>query len=307
MFVHDPGFATRPLVEALLVRGFSVLELELGDTSAELARALESKGEWGLLIGQGRAANELLRRAEGIPGAQALALLASDVEPSTCDVIKAWKKPLFVVHSTNDEKVSIARAEAVFQAAFQPKSFAALEAGDHGLSAPVDARRAADLIADWAAPRWPTEPRSPHEKSQHGDVTVSWLGEGLAHVMHAPPHHWLSDEPPELKGEERGPNPYDMLLGALGACTAMTVRMYANLKGWPLEAMTVRLRHARMHAKDCEDCETKEGMIDRIEREVQLGGPLSEAQLTRLMEIVNKCPIHRTLTSEIRIPTKRVP
>jgi putative redox protein len=87
----------------------------------------------------------------------------------------------------------------------------------------------------------------------------------------------------------------------------MTVRMYANLKGWPLEAMTVRLRHARMHAKDCEDCETKEGMIDRIEREVQLGGPLSEAQLTRLMEIVNKCPIHRTLTSEIRIPTKRVP
>lgn len=314
LWVHDPDFAARPLREALLAEGFAVLEFD--GPEAPLAERLGStEGTLGgeptgsavrLVVAQGRAANGLLRGLDALPNAEALILLSSDVEPSTCDVLAHWNRPLLVLHSVADERVSLARAETVFQAASQPKSFLTLEHGGHLLEDAAAAAQAARLAATWAAPRWPTEDRAPHEKDHHGDVTVSFLGDGMAHLVHAPPHHLVSDEPPDLGGQERGPNPYDLLLAALGACTAMTVRMYANLKKWPLEGMSVRLRHARIHAKDCEDCETKEGMVDRIEREIQFSGPLSSEQLDRLMEIANKCPVHRTLSSETKIPTTRL-
>lgn len=251
-------------------------------------------------------ATELLETPGLLTGAGALVLIASEVDGAGALALAHWKRPLLILHAVEDEKVPIDRAETLFRAAAQPKSFAALEAGDHLLTERRHAEHAAQLIAEWAAPRWPAESRAPHEKDKHGDVTVSWLGHGLAHVVHAPPHQLLADEPPELGGEERGPNPYDFLLGALGACTAMTLRMYANLKKWPLEGLSVRLRHARIYAKDCEGCETTEGMIDRIEREIHFEGPLTEEQLGRLVEIANKCPVHKTLTAEIRIPTKRM-
>lgn len=308
LWVHDPDFAPHPLREALLAEGFSVLELV--GSSEPLPARIQAHGlalpDLGLVVAQGGAANEVLRALDALPGARALVLLASDVEPSTCDVLRHWGRPLLILHSVEDERVSIERAEAVYQAAPQPKSFIALEGGDHRLSASATARQAARLCATWASPRWPTEGRAPHEKDHHGDVTVSWLGDAMTHMVHAPPHHLISDEPPDLGGKELGPNPYDLLLAALGACTAMTVRMYANLKKWPLESMSVRLRHAKIHAKDCADCETKEGMIDRIEREIRLGGPLSPEQQDRLMEIANKCPVHRTLMSETKIPTTRM-
>lgn len=297
-WVHDADFAPQYVRDALLAHGFAVFESEKAGAWPD--------SEVRLVVAQGRAANEVLRGLEARPEVEALVLIASDVEASTCDVLKSWGRPLLLLHSVEDERVSINRAEAVFQAALQPKSFVALESGGHRLEDAGAARQAARLIAEWAAPRWPTDPRAPHEKDHHGDVTVSWLGEGMTHMVHAPPHHFVLDEPPDLGGQELGPNPYDLLLASLGACTAMTVRMYANLKKWPLEAMTVRLRHKRLYAKDCEECETKEGMVDRIEREVQFGGPLSEEQHTRLMEIANKCPVHRTLTSETRIPTTRL-
>lgn len=111
-------------------------------------------------------------------------------------------------------------------------------------------------------------------------------------------HTLVADEPESLGGTDEGPNPYDYLLGALGACTAMTVRMYADRKGWPLESVTVRLEHEKIHARDCETCETENGRIDRIEMDIELEGDLEESQREKLLEIADKCPVHRTLTSE---------
>ena len=132
-------------------------------------------------------------------------------------------------------------------------------------------------------------------------VVVRGLASGFAQEIAAGKHQLKGDEPVEVGGTGTGPTPYDFLLAALGSCTSMTVSLYARRKQWPLEDVTVRLKHSKVHAEDCADCETKSGMLDRIEREVVLTGPLSEEQKARLLEIANKCPVHRTLTSEIRI------
>jgi putative redox protein len=116
-------------------------------------------------------------------------------------------------------------------------------------------------------------------------------------------HRFLADEPVEFGGLDSGPGPYDLLLAGLGACTAMTLRLYAERKALPLDRVTVRLSQAKIHAADCEACETKEGMIDRIERVITLSGKLDEEQRRRLLEIADKCPVHRTLTSEVDILT----
>ena len=134
----------------------------------------------------------------------------------------------------------------------------------------------------------------------HGDAT------GFAQQILAGAHALTADEPVEGGGTDIGPSPYDLLLAALGACTSMTVGMYARRKAWPLESVTVRLRHSRIHAADCADCETKEGMLDRIERDVQFSGALTTEQRDKLLEISNKCPVHRTLSSEIDIQTRLI-
>jgi len=127
---------------------------------------------------------------------------------------------------------------------------------------------------------------------------------GFAQQIVAGPHRLAGDEPESVGGTGTGPSPYDFLLAALGSCTSMTVAMYARRKGWPLERVTVALRHSKIHAEDCAECETKEGRLDRIERDVRLDGPLTAEQRARLLEIANKCPVHRTLTSEINIRTR---
>ena len=130
---------------------------------------------------------------------------------------------------------------------------------------------------------------------------VVTTGEGLRTEVEAGEHELVADEPTSLGGTNAGPNPYDYLLAALGGCTAMTLRMYADRKGWPLESVTVRLSQDSIHARDCEECETREGRINRIEREIELEGPLDEAQRRRLLEIADMCPVHRTLTSEVLV------
>jgi putative redox protein len=119
-------------------------------------------------------------------------------------------------------------------------------------------------------------------------------------------HRLIVDEPVDAGGSDAGPTPYDLLLAALGACTAMTLRIYARRKGWPLNDVEVRLRHDRIHARDCADCDTKEGRLDRVQREILLLGPLDESQRARLLEIANRCPVHRTLDSEIHVSTRLV-
>jgi putative redox protein len=139
----------------------------------------------------------------------------------------------------------------------------------------------------------PTEP----------SVVVQGKASGLTQEILVGSHRLIADEPEALGGADRGPTPYDLLLAALGACTSITMRMYAHRKQWPLDQVRVRLLHAKIHAADCAECETKEGKIDLIEREIELGGPLSEEQRLKLLEIAEKCPVGRTLTSKIKIKT----
>jgi uncharacterized OsmC-like protein len=144
------------------------------------------------------------------------------------------------------------------------------------------------------------------EKSDVRSVVVRGSAAGFAQEIHAGAHRLHADEPVSAGGTDTGPSPYDLLLAALGACTSMTVAMYARRKVWPLEEVTVHLRHSKIHAADCAECETKEGMLDRIERDIHFAGLLTEEQRSKLLEIANKCPVHRTLTSEIHIKTREV-
>jgi len=153
--------------------------------------------------------------------------------------------------------------------------------------------------------------RDPHEEkatmTNHEEArVVVRTGEGLRTEMEAGGHELVADEPTSLGGTDAGPNPYDYLLAALGGCTAMTLRMYADRKGWPLESVTVRLSQDRIHATDCEECETSEGRIDRIGREIELAGPLEEEQRLRLLEIADMCPVHRTLKTEVLVENSLV-
>ena len=136
------------------------------------------------------------------------------------------------------------------------------------------------------------------------EVTVQGSSKGFTQEITIGPHRLVADEPLAAGGTDRGPGPYDLLLAALGACTSMTLSLYARRKQWALEAVTVRLRHSKIYAVDCANCETKDGKLDRIEREVELHGELSEEQRARLLDIANKCPVHRTLISEIDIRTR---
>jgi putative redox protein len=139
-----------------------------------------------------------------------------------------------------------------------------------------------------------------------GEVVVQGSATGFTQKITAGSHHLTSDEPIEAGGADSGPSPYDLLLSALGSCTSMTVAMYARRKAWPLEGVTVRLRHSRIHAADCANCETKNVMLDRIELDIQLAGALTEEQRAKLLEIAGKCPVHRTLVSEIDIQSRLV-
>jgi uncharacterized OsmC-like protein len=144
------------------------------------------------------------------------------------------------------------------------------------------------------------------EKSEARNVVVRGSAAGFAQEIHAGSHHFHADEPLSAGGKDTGPSPYDLLLAALGACTSMTVGMYARRKAWPLEEVTVHLRHSRIYAADCAECETREGTLDRIDRDIHFAGPLTDEQRSRLVEIANKCPVHRTLTSEVEIRTRVV-
>jgi uncharacterized OsmC-like protein len=136
-----------------------------------------------------------------------------------------------------------------------------------------------------------------------GEVVVHGSAAGFAQKIVAGQHHLTSDEPVADGGTHSGPSPYELLLSALGSCTSMTLGIYARRKGWPLESVTVHLRHSRIHAIDCAECETKEGMLDRIELDIELEGTLTAEQRAKLLEIADKCPVHRTLVSEINIQT----
>jgi putative redox protein len=139
--------------------------------------------------------------------------------------------------------------------------------------------------------------------SSEGTVTVTEAGSGTYTQQITVGHHQLAADEPRPIGDDAGPTPYDLLLASLGACTSMTVRMYAERKGWPLEGVRVTLRHSRIHAEDCTDCETTNGFVDHIDRDIELSGDLDDGQRQRLLQIADRCPVHQTLTSEVDIAT----
>ena len=215
-------------------------------------------------------------------------------------------KPLLLFHSPTDNTVGIDNATHLFVAAKHPKSFISLTGADHLLSQRRDAVYVADMIAAWAMRYLDAPPavETGNIDPPAGTVVVSETrASKLQNVIATGKHRILADEPVEVGGMDSGPGPYDFLLGALGACTSMTMRLYAERKSIPLVRTTVTLQHSRIHAKDCEDCETKEGMISKIDRVIAMEGDLDDEQRKKLMEIADKCPVHRTLTSEIKIVT----
>ena len=221
--------------------------------------------------------------------------------------IGALGKPLLVLHSPIDDTVDVDNARMIFIVAKHPKSFVSLDTADHLLTRREDAEYAADVLASWAGRYLPPLPAEEDPPLDQGVVIVSSTDEGAFHqLILAGPHRLTADEPLSIGGDDRGPTPYGLLLASLGACTSMTIRMYAKRKKLPLDQVSIMLRHDRIHANDCEECDTKDGKIDLIERRIELKGELSEEQRSRLLEIADKCPVHRTLQSEVVVRSELV-
>lgn len=219
--------------------------------------------------------------------------------------IRDLNRALLILHSPEDETVGIAHAARIFEAARHPKSFVALSGADHLLSNPADSRYAGAVIAAWARryiaeAALPAEPPSPTPRQ----ITARTGSAGLLTEIRIHRHSLIADEPVALGGTDQGPSPFDLLVASLGACTAMTLRMYADRKGWPLEAVSVRLRHKKIHAAECAACEVREGFLDRIERDIELEGPLDRGQRERMLSIADRCPVHRTLTGNVVVATR---
>jgi uncharacterized OsmC-like protein/alpha-beta hydrolase superfamily lysophospholipase len=213
-------------------------------------------------------------------------------------------KALLIFHSPTDDTVGIENASQIFAAAKHPKSFISLAGADHLLTKRNDAVYVANVLAAWAERYLDTAPAAVASEDQPRVVVVTETGGGkFQQSVAIGPHRLIADEPVAAGGLDSGPGPYDLLLSALGACTSMTMRLYADHKKLPLERVSVTLSHAKIHAQDCEECETREGKIDRIERAITMTGNLSDEQRARLLEIADKCPVHRTLHSEVNIRT----
>lgn len=220
------------------------------------------------------------------------------------DCLANLRKALLVFHSPTDDIVGIENASHIFTAAKHPKSFVSLAGADHLLSKRDDAVYVANVITAWAERYIERPAERGDEQIEVGTVLVRETGNGkFQQEVLSGPHRFLADEPVKVGGLDSGPGPYDLLLAGLGACTSMTLRLYAEHKKLPLERVSVRLMHNRIHAEDCLNCETKEGMVDRVDRNITMEGPLDTEQRKRLLEIADKCPVHRTLESEINIRT----
>ncbi|GAB3257849.1 bifunctional alpha/beta hydrolase/OsmC family protein [Nocardioides dilutus] len=232
------------------------------------------------------------------------AQLLEDADAHHLDVIlKNLDRALLVLHAPTDEQVGIDNARRIFDAARHPKSFVTLDGADHLLTRRADAEYAADVLAAWSARYLPDLPTPTAPPTPGGTVLVEESGGGrLAQSIQAGRHVWAADEPVGV-GDDTGPTPYDLLLSALGACTAMTIRMYADRKGYPLEHVSVRLSHRRSHSEDCSDPNGRPCAMEHIDREVRLVGTLDEEQRARLTQIADRCPVHRTLTGQLRVAT----
>ncbi|MFT7578806.1 MAG: putative OsmC-like protein/alpha/beta superfamily hydrolase [Myxococcota bacterium] len=246
--------------------------------------------------------------AEIVLGGQTLRIrqdfLDDLVQQTLAPKIAKLGRALLVMHSPTDEIVGIENAKSIYTAARHPKSFVSLDGADHLLRRSKDARYAAAVIAAWSSRYLPEPTAAPSTATipAEGEVVVRGGATGFRQDIALGRHTLVADEPTSVGGLDAGPSPYDLLLAALGACTSMTMKMYADRKAWPLEQATVKLTHAKVHASDCADCENTGGKVDEITREITLvGDALTDAQRERILAIANKCPVHRTLHGEIKV------
>ncbi len=236
-----------------------------------------------------------------------------DIESQKLETtIATMKKALLVFHSPVDATVGIENAGRIFAAAKHPKSFVSLDDADHLLSRKADATYVADVIDAWVdrylGPGEPQKEIKVETKAaaSDGTVVVAETGAGkFANTVSIGARHSLTaDEPASYGGTDTGPTPYDLLLSALGACKTMTMRMYADHKEFPMDRAIVTLRHGKIHAEDCEECETKGGRIDRIETEIEIIGDMDDETRRKIAAIAEKCPVHKSLKSEVMIESR---
>jgi len=219
-------------------------------------------------------------------------------------------KALLVLHSPIDVTVSIDEAAKIYSAAKHPKSFISLDKADHLLSRREDSEYVASIISSWAA-RYLEITVVNHEASsgtapiiESGHVLVTEQNKEFTRKIYTQDHQIIADEPLSANGSNLGPNPYELLLAALGACTSMTMRMYATRKKLSLDNIEVTMKHDHIHAEDCSDCDAKTGLVDKIEKTIKLEGNLTDAERQRILEIADMCPVHKTLHNEIQIKTQ---
>jgi putative redox protein len=323
-FAGSKQHAAALISDALTEAGIAVLRFELappagseddaGSTTPAPGLAVVAAAAWlgrdqrapALLVGHGVGGAAALAAAASIPEAVAIATINAPAGPSLAAAIATLSQALIVFHSSPAATVGVDDVSSALLAAQKRGSFVSLDDADQLLTRGADARYVGAVLAAWASRHLPARSGDPHSPDGPRDVVrVTETGAGKFQVEIAiGPHRLIADEPVSAGGDDSGPTPYDLLTAALGACTAMTLRQYADLKGLPLERARVNLRHEKIHASDCAECETKEGRIDRIERVVDLDGPLDDAARAKLLEIANKCPVHRTLHGEVSIPTR---
>jgi len=222
------------------------------------------------------------------------------------EAVSGLRKALLVMHAPLDDVVDVENASALFAAAKHPKSFVSLDKADHLMSREADSRYAGEVLASWASRYLPTTAiaESPPLVATDGFVVARTKIDGFRTEVAAGNHGFLADEPLSVGGTDTGPTPYDLLSAALATCTSITLRMYANLKKIKLRSAMVAVRHGRVHAEDCSDCDSTEGRIDEFQRVLTLDGDLTDDQRQRMLEIADRCPVHKTLHGEIKVRTR---
>ncbi|MDF2158432.1 bifunctional alpha/beta hydrolase/OsmC family protein [Algoriphagus sp. CAU 1675] len=225
------------------------------------------------------------------------------VQNPTKGMLKGMKKSLLLMHSPQDEVVGFDNALELFDQAGHPKSFISLEGADHLISDPKDSEYIGEVVAAWSKRYVPFQEDIAQHDTKGNQVFVRLSGEGFATEIKTPHHHLISDEPLEVGGTNLGPNPYDLLMAALGSCTAMTLKLYAGRKKWPLTEVSVFLNHKKIHLEDSEHSGEPGAKVSHFTRIIELEGDLDQEQRHRLLEISNRCPVHKTLQEEIVIQT----
>jgi putative redox protein len=227
-----------------------------------------------------------------------------DLETRTfAQIVKELRKPLLIIHSPQDQIVAIKNAEEIYVAAHHPKSFVSLDGADHLLSDKKDSSYAGSVISGWAK-RYLEIPQDKRINSEHQVVASLDSSDGFSTSMKVGNHYMMADEPEDFGGNDFGPSPYELVSAGLSACTAMTIQMYVKRKGWDLQNVEVHTSYSKSHADDCQDCESPGAKIDTFHRELKLTGSIDEKQRQRILEIADKCPVHKTLHSETQVITR---